>query len=228
MKPGMKNGAVIMAWVLAASLAMQTAHTVVAEEAPGITISIDKQTYHYCEKISYVISVFEVTGQVAVTHIIDQNQKSSQSIPIPIEALENKIKAPFPFERSIFPPGKYTIDAEYSGAHASASFELVDTGNVCIPTQIRQVAASWISGVFSDGFLIDAIKKSVDAELIGIPFEINQDSIYRIVIPEWVKTVVYWWIIDDISDEVVSGVFDHLLESGAIYIQQDGSGGSET
>ncbi len=209
--------------VLAA--AVLTAH---AAEAPDVTISIDRPVYHYCERLSYVISVSEVTDSTAIVYIIDQNQKSSQAIPMLIEGQDNVIKAPFPFEREIFPAGTYTIDVSYAGGHASADFELADSDSICVPAQIRQITAAWLSGSISDGFLIDAIKRSVDARLINVPFDTGQggDAIYQIVIPEWVKMVAYWWITDEISDDVMAGTLDYLLGSGVIGLQESGGGGS--
>lgn len=189
-------------------------------QTPSINLSIAKSTYQYCERLSYTVSVSEVTGQAAIVHIIDQNQKSSNAIPIPIEMLENEIKAPFPFERSIFPTGAYTINMTYSGAQSTASFEIVDGDNICIPSQVRQIVAAWMTGAVSDGFLIDVIKKSVDAKLIEVPFEIDQENIYNITIPEWVKTAAYWWITDEITDDTMSSVFDYLLKMEVIGVQK--------
>ncbi len=191
----------------------QTTH---AEDAPSIKITIAKSTYQYCEKLSYVVSVSEVTGQIAIAHIIDQNQKSSQAIPIPIEMLENEINAPFPFERAIFPTGTYTINMTYAGAQSTASFDLVDNDNICIPAQIKQIASVWVTGTVSDGFVIDAIKKSVDPKLIEVPFDVDQDNIYNISIPQWVKIVTYWWIIDDVTDDEIANVFDYLIKTKII------------
>lgn len=196
-------------------------HAIHAAEVPDVTVSIDRPTYHYCERLAYTISVSEVVGGVAIVHIIDQEQKSSQAIPTPIQTLDNTINAPFPFERSIFPTGTYTIDVAYSGGHASATFELADSDSICIPTQIRQITAAWLSGAIPDGFLVDAIKKTVDPRLIDVPFDARGgDGIYQVVIPEWVKATAYWWITDEISDETMAGAFDYLLETGIISMQK--------
>lgn len=224
--------------VMPASFA-QTAH---AEEGPDIAISMGKPVYQYCDMLSYVISVSEVTGQAATSYIIDEDGKSSQAIPISIDVQETEIRAPFPFERAIFPAGTYTISVEYSGGRASADFELADSEITCLPSQLRQITAAWLSGTFHGGFLIDSIKKSVDRSVIDVPFEIGRDTIYRIVIPEWVKTAAYWWVTGEISDDAMAGMLDYLLESGTIYVQagdgsgvggtsdggQSGPGGSET
>jgi len=191
-----------------------------------VGITMGKPTYEYCENLSYVIEVSEVTDEVAIVHITDQNGKKSQAIPIPIDGLQNAIRAPFPFEREVFPAGKFTVDVSYAGTTAVAGFELVETGNTCIPNQVRQIAANWISGILSDGFLLGVIEKSVDDDMIGIPFDINDQNIYDISIPTWVKTVVYWWLTGEISDDVMAAVFDYLLEIEIIDVPFQGSGGS--
>ena len=197
------------------------AQTIPPEEGPDIAISMGKPAYQYCDMLSYVISVSEVTGQAATSYIIDEDGKSSQAIPISISMQETEIRAPFPFERAIFPAGTYTISIEYSGARASADFELVDSEIACLPSQLRQITAAWLSGTFHDGFLIDSIKKSVDSSVINVPFEIERDTIYSIVIPEWVKTAAYWWVTGEISDDTMAGMLDYLLESGTISMQAE-------
>lgn len=186
---------------------------------PEMEIILGKETYHYCENLSYMLTVSEVTGEIAIVHITDQNAKRSQGIPMPVSEIESVVRAPFPFEREVFPAGTYTINIQYSGTVAEASFELLDTDRVCIPSQIRQVMTAWLSGTLSDGFLLDAIKKSVDDSLIAIPFEIGRENIYEIHIPDWVKYVAHWWVSGMISDDMLAGVFDHLLRTGVIGAQ---------
>lgn len=199
------------------SLVLTLALTPAYAEEPDVKIVIGKETYHYCENLSYTVTVSEVTGELAIIHIIDQNGKSSQAIPMPIDELQSVTHAPFPFEREIFPTGNYTITIQYSGTDAAASFELRDTNEVCISSHIKQIMMSWLSGTLSDGFVLDAIEKSVDDSLIHIPFDINQDNIYEIVIPEWVKQVVYWWMSGMISDDMLVHVFNYLLETDVIH-----------
>ena len=207
---------------------MTDASQVHADAMPSMTISIAKDTYYYCENLTYLITVSDVTGDVATAHIIDDEQKKSQPIPILIESDQNTIRAPFPFEKSIFPTGTYTISMSYSGANASASFVLQDDGRTCIPAQVKQIAASWLSGTFSDGFLIDIIKKSVSSDMVHVPFEINQDVIYDITIPQWVKQPTYWWITGEISDQEIAGIFDYMLKTEMIYVQTHGEQQDDT
>ena len=183
---------------------------------PSISIIMEQTTYSYCEKLFYTIEVSEVTGDPAIIHISDESGKGSSAIPIPITEFENQIPSSIPFEAGIFPLGKYLIDVEYSGATTSAEFELVESDSICISDVIKPIMANWLSGNISDGFLLDAFQKFVDSKLIKIPFEINENNVYDIEIPEWVKNIGYWWLEGAISDDSFSNAMNNLLERNII------------
>ena len=109
-----------------------------------VSINIEKSTYQYCEKLSYIIEVSEVTGDPAIIHIRDEAGKGSSAIPIPIGGLQNLIPAAFPFEKEQFAPGKYFIDVEYDGISTTAEFEIIDSDNICIPGIVKQFIVGWI------------------------------------------------------------------------------------
>ena len=185
---------------------------------PTVEILMEKTTYKYCEKLFYTIKVSEVTGDSAILHITDQAGKKSSAIPIPISNLETPIPSVMPFEAQIFPPGKYIIDIEYTGAKDSAEFDLVDSGNICISTVMKQFAFSWINNQISDGFFIDAINKFVDKEIIKIPDKINEKNLEDIYIPTWVKNIAAWWLDDKISDDETAKAIQYLINKGIIEI----------
>jgi hypothetical protein len=184
--------------------------------ATTVEILMDKTTFKYCEKLFYIIQVSEITGDSAIIHIRDQAGKASSAIPIPISNLQNPIPSVIPFEKEIFPVGKYFIDVEYAGAKATAEFDLIDSGNICIPITIKQVAFSWIEDKMSDGFFIDAINKFVDKKIITIPDKINEKNLEEIHIPKWVKNTVAWWLDDKISDDEFSQAFQYLINKEII------------
>ena len=97
---------------------------------PQMTAIIEKTTYTYCERLSYTIEVSEITGELAIIHIRDEADKKSSAIPIPIEKLSNPIPSAYPFQKDIFPAGKYFIDIEYSGAKTTIEFDLIDSDNL--------------------------------------------------------------------------------------------------
>ena len=183
---------------------------------PTVTIIMEKTTYSYCEKLFYIIEVSEITGEPAIIHIRDEAGKGSSAIPIQITNLQNPIPSLIAFEEEIFPLGKYFIDVEYSGSEFTAEFNLIDSDNICIPESVRQFLIEWLNDRISDGYLINAFQKYVDTELIDIPFEINDENIHKIYVPDWVKNVGYLWIAEVISDEEFAQVISYLIYENII------------
>ena len=190
---------------------------------PTVSVTMEKTTYSYCEKLFYTIEVSEVTGEPAIIHIRDETGKGSSAIPIPITDLQNPIPSLVAFEKEIFPLGKYFIDVEYSGSQTTVEFTLVDLNKICLPGTIKPIVTNWLSGNISDGFLIDAFDKFVDDEIIDIPFEITQDNVYDIDIPEWVReNTTMWWFQEEISDEDFINALNYLLDEQIISIPIQG------
>jgi len=184
---------------------------------PSVNIIMEKTTYSYCEKLFYIIEVSEITGDPAIIHIRDETGKGSSAIPIPITNLQNPVPSLIAFEEEIFQLGKYFIDVEYSGAEITAEFNLIDSNIVCIPGVIKSILTEWLfTENFSDGFLMQQFQKYVDKEIIDIPFEINENNVYEIDIPDWVKNVGYWWIEEIISDEDFAQVVNYLIDKKII------------
>lgn len=186
---------------------------------PTVEIILEKSTYNYGEKLFYTIKVSEVTGDNAVIHIRDESGKGSSAIPIGISQLETPIPSLYPFEREVFPEGKFFIDVEYSGAKNTAEFNLVDVGNIVIPFWIKQVAFYWISpdGI-SDKNYADAIEFLIKEEIIMIPeTTVNQNG-QESKIPSWVKTSTLWWLEEKISDSEYAQALQHLIKIGIIVI----------
>ena len=142
----------------------------------------------------------------------------TSAIPIPITELKTEIPSPYPFEKQIFPEGKYFIDLEYSGASDTAEFNLVDLGNIVISFQTKQIAYNWLNDQVSSGILIDSIQKTVEKEIIDIPYEIDRDHISEIFIPNWVKTITGWWLEEKLSDETYANAFQYLINEKIIKI----------
>lgn len=190
--------------------------TVFAE--PTVEIIPDKTTYNYGEKLFYTIKVSEVTGENAVIHISDETGKGSSAIPIPITQLETPIPAQYPFEKEVFPEGKYFIEVSYSGATNKTEFNIVDAGNVVIPFWIKQVAYNWITpqGI-SDQTYADAIKQLIEQEIITIP-ETNTDNSEPKPIPSWIKTSTLWWLEEKISDDEYANSLEYLIKEKIIAV----------
>lgn len=188
---------------------------------PTVSISMEKTTYSYCEKLFYTIEVSEISGDLAIIHIRDESGKGSSAIPMEIKELQTPIPSLIPFEAEIFPLGKYFIDVQYSGASTSAKFELIKSDSICIPELIKPIMANWLSGDISDGFLLDAFQKYVDVKLVKIPFDINEKNVYDVKIPEWVKNIGFWWLENAISDNDFSNAMNNLLERNIIGVTME-------
>ena len=185
---------------------------------PSVQIVMEKTTFSYGEKLSYVIEVSEITGDLAIIHIRDDAGKGSSAIPIEISKLKTEVPSPYPFEKMVFPEGKYFIDLPYSGAEYTAEFNLIDSGNVVIPFQTKQIAYNWVNNKVSSGIFIDSIQKTVEKEAINIPYEIDRDNLGKIFIPEWMKITTVWWLEEKISDETYSNAFQNLIDRQIITI----------
>jgi len=186
---------------------------------PSVTIIMEKTTYSYCERLFYIIEVSEITGESAIIHIRDEAGKGSSAIPIQITSLQNPVPSLVAFEEEVFPLGKYFVDVEYSGSEFTAEFNLIDSNTVCFPESIKQFLIEWLNDKISDGYLIDAFQKYVNIELINIPFEINDENIQEIDVPDWVKNVGYWWVQEIISDEDFAQVVSYLIDENIISLQ---------
>ena len=186
--------------------------------APSAQIVMEKTTFSYGEKLSYIIEVSEITGDLAIIHIRDETGKGSSAIPIEISKLKTEVPSPYPFEKQVFPEGKYFIDLQYSGAEYTAEFNLIDSGNIVIPFQTKQIAYNWINNKVSSGIFVDSIQKTVEKEAINIPYKIDRDKIDKIFIPEWMKITTAWWLEEKISDETYSNAFQNLIDRQIITV----------
>jgi len=183
---------------------------------PQMTAIIDKTTYTYCEKLSYTIKVSEVTGDVAIIHIRDETDKKSSAIPIPIEKLSNPIPSAYPFQKDIFPSGKYFIDIEYSGATTTLEFDLIDSDNLCISQAMKPIIIRWVNEEFTDGMLMSGFQNLVDNKLLDIPYQITEKNIDKIKIPQWVKSIGNGWIMGIISDQMFAKNLQYLIDQKII------------
>ena len=57
----------------------------------------------------------------------------------------------------------------------------------------------------------------------NIPIEINENNVYDITIPDWVKNIGYWWLGDAISDEDLGNTLNYLIDKKIISFSSDSS-----
>lgn len=189
-----------------------------ASAVPSIQILLDQATFSYGEKLVYTIDVSEVTGDLAIIHIRDEAGKGSSAIPIEISKLKTEVPSPFPFEKQVFPEGRYFIDLQYSGVEYTAEFNLIDSGEIVIPYYTKEIAMGWINNEISGGILMDAIQKTVETDIIDFPYLIDKENLGRVFIPEWIKVITIWWLDEKISDETFANTFQYLIDKKIILI----------
>ncbi len=190
----------------------------IASAAPPIQIILEQTTFSYGERLVYTINVTEVTGDLAIIHIRDEVGKGSSAIPIEISELNTVISAPFPFEKQVFPEGKYFIDLQYSGESYTAEFNLIDSGEIVIPYYAKEIAGHWVNNIVSAGIFVDAIDKMVDKKIIEFPNTIDNEHLEKIFIPEWMKIVAVWWVEERISDGTFANAFQYLIDKKIVLV----------
>jgi hypothetical protein len=156
-----------------------------------------------------------MTSNNITIHITDSSNKTSAPINLPIDKLNNTITSPFPFYKTTFSPGVYRIDAEYSGAIASVSFDLVDSGKIAIPTEFRSLVNTLPQGSSTDKTYAGIIHELINDNIINIP---NYTQTNQVHIPQWFKNNVQWWSNGSISDNDFGMAIEYLIQKGIIQV----------
>ena len=185
---------------------------------PTVSIFTEKEIYSYGDFLTFTIEVSEITGELAILHIIDESGKSSSDIPIPITESKTVIPSPFAFESSVYPLGMYTLEIQYSGSSSMTEFELIDSGKIVIPLWIKELSKYWFSGAISDVEFAQGIEFLIKERIIVIPQTQSQETSGEVKIPEWVKTSTGWWIDRKISDKEFASSLEYLIKKGIILV----------
>lgn len=190
----------------------------IANGQSTINIYTEKEIYAYGEFLTFTIEVSEISEEFATLHIIDDTGKKSSPIPIEITNLKTVVPSPFPFESSIYPLGEYSLEIEYLGIKNTTKFELIDVGNIVIPSWVREFAKYWYNGAISDIEFANAIEFLIKEKIIVIPHFESSTNVDRIIIPNWIKASTGWWIDRMISDKEYALSLEYLIKVGIIVI----------
>jgi hypothetical protein len=190
----------------------------IAYATPIISIQTDKEIYSYGDFLSITIQVSELTGKSAILHIIDWSGKSSSAISIPITQLKTIVPSPYPFESTVYPQGRYTLNIEYSGSSDSAEFELIDSGKIVIPNWVRDFSKYWYNDEISDKEFAKGIEFLIKENIIVVPQSSSHGTVDEVKIPNWVKTSTGWWIQGKISDVEFAKSIEYLINIGIIIL----------
>ena len=189
-----------------------------ANAEPTISIETNQSIYHYGEFLLITINVSEITGDFATIHITDSSQKKSILLEPPISQKTHSFPSNHPFDSAIWKTGSYILELEYSGVQSSTQFSIQDTGEVAIPSWIKDLATMWITEpLVTDKDFGRAIGYLIEHEVIKIPYtEPEGNSITNI--PDWVKTNAEWWITGKISDTEFTVALQYLIKKGIIVV----------
>ena len=189
-----------------------------ANAEPTISIETSQSVYSYGDFLSITINFSEITGDLATISIIDPSQKKSTLLKPPISQKTHSFPSNHPFDSAIWKTGSYILELEYSGVQSSTQFSILDTGEVAIPSWIRDLATMWITEpLVTDKDFGRAIGYLIEHEVIKIPYtEPEGDMITNI--PDWVKTNAEWWITGKISDTEFTVALQYLIKKGIILV----------
>lgn len=178
---------------------------------PTLEISTSKQTYEYGDFLSITFRVSELTGQPIIIHIVDSSGKASTPINIPISKLNYTITSPFPFYKTNYNPGKYSIDAEYADIKTNVYFDLMDSDKIAIPTEYKTLVKTWLQGSATDNDYTGLIRELIHTDIIKVT-KYNVQTTNSIHIPNWFKNNSKWWSDDLISDNDFGLAIQYLVE----------------
>jgi len=189
-----------------------------AYSAPMVTIETSQETYHYCDKLSITVSVSEITGDAATIYIINPEERKSMLLSPPLSAMTTEFPSNFPFDASIWAPGMYTLEIEYSGTSSSVQFSIDDNEEICLPYWIKDIAIMWITEpTVTDKDFARAIGYLIEHEIIKVPYIAPDDETVS-KIPDWVKNNAGWWVTDQISDTEFALSLQYLIQKGIILV----------
>ena len=189
-----------------------------ANAEPTISIETSQSVYSYGDFLSITINFSEITGDFATISIIDPSQKKSTLLQPPISQKTHSFPSNHPFDSAIWKTGSYILELEYSGVQSSTQFSIQDTGEVAIPSWIKDLATMWITEpLVTDKDFGRAIGYLIEHEVIKVPYTEPEGDIIT-NIPDWVKTNAEWWITGKISDTEITVALQYLIKKGIIVV----------
>jgi len=176
---------------------------------PSIEISTSKSVYEYGDHLSINFQVSELTGNDVIIHIIDSSNKTSAPIELTLYNGNTTITAPNPFYKTSYSPGTYHIEAEYSGSNATTSFNLIDSGKIAIPVELKTIV--------NHGDYAGLIRELINDNIINVANYNNQTN-QIVYIPQWFKNSANWWSEGLTSDNEFGSSIQYLIQKGIIVI----------
>ena len=186
--------------------------------APSISIETSQSVYEYGDHLVMIINVSEITGDDAFIYITDPAERKGLLLQQPISSPVHALPSNFPFDASIWKPGTYVLELEYSGDKSSTQFIIEETGKIALPFWIKDLAHMWITEpLVTDKDFARALEYLIEKGVISIPYtEPGTETVSSI--PEWVKNNAEWWIEGKISDTEFALALQYLVKTGIITV----------
>jgi len=189
----------------------------------AISITTNQSIYEYGDNLVMVINVSEITGDDVSIYIIDPTERRSLLLQQPISQKYTEFPSKFPFDATIWKPGTYVLELEYSKDStwmnkSSTQFIIEDTGKIALPFWIKDLAHMWITEpLVTDKDFARALEYLIEHGIIKIPYtEPEEETVSSI--PEWVKNNAEWWIEGKISDTEFTMALQYLIKTGIITV----------
>jgi len=184
----------------------------------AISIATNQSVYEYGDHLVMIINVSEITGDDASVYIIDSTERRSLLLQQQISQEYTEFPSKFPFDATIWKPGTYVLELEYSGDKSSTQFIIEDTGKIALPFWIKDLAHMWITEpLVTDKDFARALEYLIEKGIISIPYtEPGTETVSSI--PEWVKNNAEWWIEGKISDTEFALALQYLVKAGIITV----------
>jgi len=184
----------------------------------AISIATNQSVYEYGDHLVMIISVSEITGDDVSIYIIDPTERRSLLLQQTISQEYTEFPSKFPFDATIWKPGTYVLELEYSGDKSSTQFIIEDTGKIALPFWIKDLAHMWITEpLVTDKDFARALQYLMEKGIISIPYtEPGTETVSSI--PEWIKNNAEWWIEGKISDTEFTLALQYLVKTGIITI----------
>jgi len=184
----------------------------------AISIATNQSVYEYGDHLVMIISVSEITGDDVSIYITDPTERRSLLLQQPIFQEYTEFPSKFPFDATIWKPGTYVLELEYSGDKSSTQFIIEETGKIALPFWIKDLAHMWITEpLVTDKDFARALEYLIEKEVISIPYtEPGTETVSSI--PEWVKNNAEWWIEGKISDTEFALALQYLVKAGIITV----------
>jgi hypothetical protein len=198
----------VFAVILTVSFGINSAFAV-----SSLEISTSKKTYEYGDYLSINILVPDLSSKTVTLHITDSSNKTSAPINLPIAQTNTTITTPVPFYKINFDPGTYRIDAQYSNFTTSTSFDIIDSGKIAIPVELKSLVKTLEQGDQADSAYTSLIRELVNDKIIDIP---NYAQSNQPHIPQWFKNNFKWWADSSISDNDFGMAIKYLVQKGII------------